>query len=352
MKKGIFYIFLWGISISLYANDTFLSSPDIKSGNRITHQYFCDNRPVTLADIVIFNTPGFSNFLWFKDAEQKVRFTETGRTLHDGEVLFAFQGRGKCFRPLEIHIHIVSEIPAPASIIKADFCEFEKPTLRDVKLKKTDGFLSVFWYTDAAQQGAPVNPGTRLEEGAVYYAFFGIGSCAQGKKVQISIGNTTADAPLVEPQFVCESLCSISDIKAETTTGNLFWFTTDDNSGTPLSGSQILSKDTTYYVFQSLSPCAQSSAVKVLSQEDFQNPQWSFVLHPNPVCGVLHIDFDNSRYDKFMRIFDSNGKILFKDICTSGSSSFDINMKAFSSGAYWVKVVSNGTSQTQKILVE
>ena len=352
MNKGLIYIFLWGFTLSLYANDRLLSPADSKEGNRISHQYFCDDRPVTLADIVVFNTPGFSNILWFKDAGQKEHFTKFDTELQDGEVLYAFQGMGKCFKPLEVHIHIKHEIPTPTTILKADFCEFEQPALKDVKLKKAAGFSSVFWFTDAHQEGAPINPETRLEDGAVYYAFFGIGSCVQGKKVQISIGNTTADAPVVDSQFVCESLCSIYDIKAETTTGNLFWFTTDDNSGTPLSDTQILTPDTTYYVFQSLSACAQSSAVKVLSQEDFQNPQWSFVLHPNPVCGVLHIDFDNTRYDKFVRIFDTHGKVLFKDICLSGTPSFDVNMKAFSSGAYWVKVTSNGASQTQKILVE
>ena len=81
-----------------------------------------------------------------------------------------------------VETSIDDAIPAP--VIDGDIpiavCEGEDITLGELPVFNTDGFDGIYWFSTPDQQpGTELDPATIVEEGVNYYAFQGIGDCAE-----------------------------------------------------------------------------------------------------------------------------------------------------------------------------
>lgn len=84
----------------------------------------------------------------------------------------------------------------------------------------------------------------------------------------------------------------------------------------------------------------------VMSTSDFSTQKIKF--YPNPAKEVIY--FDNTDNKSFsVSVYDVQGKILIEK--TIENSSQSISVSSLNSGVYFVKVKTDSSSQTEKIII-
>ncbi|WP_111683782.1 VPS10 domain-containing protein [Winogradskyella tangerina] len=86
-----------------------------------------------------------------------------------------------------------------------------------------------------------------------------------------------------------------------------------------------------------------------LSVDDFEFE--GLTLYPNPTTDVVNLKWNKSE-DVSIRIFDTQGKVVFYGKSVNLFNGFEINMSSFDAGLYFVKLQSNNGEITKKLILE
>jgi hypothetical protein len=71
-------------------------------------------------------------------------------------------------------------------------------------------------------------------------------------------------------------------------------------------------------------------------------------MYPNPTSGNVSITITSK--DAKLDIYSVKGQLVHKDLLTYGTNNISLN--GFSSGLYMVKITSENTSETKKLLLK
>jgi len=150
----------------------------------------CDDS-LTLADLIIFNTVGYDGIYWYSTETQESGTELPESTLLDnGTTYYAFQaicgcGNNECLGVLPITVNIIENIPAPIGEEDWVFCMNDNLMLSSIGLINTDGFDSIYWFSEDNSSGIPLDPSIITEDETTYYAFQGIGVCSTSLAVTV-----------------------------------------------------------------------------------------------------------------------------------------------------------------------
>jgi len=75
------------------------------------------------------------------------------------------------------------------------------------------------------------------------------------------------------------------------------------------------------------------------------------VIYPNPVKGVLNIDFNEDVNNVSFVLTDISGRIVYNDVLKKGTKK-SMNTQRFPSGMYFLNVIGDKISKKQKIIIE
>lgn len=93
--------------------------------------------------------------------------------------------------------------------------------------------------------------------------------------------------------------------------------------------------------YQNLSPC-------LLATNDFEKD--GFMMYPNPASGQVTIQLDTTQNEVNVEFIDVQGRIILQQKNYSGSS-FTFNIHTLPKGIYFIKVTTNTTSYSQKLII-
>ncbi len=79
------------------------------------------------------------------------------------------------------------------------------------------------------------------------------------------------------------------------------------------------------------------------------NSKNSFIIHPNPASGYVNILVKDQGYNQ-VQLFDTHGSIIIKKDMNQKSIKIDIS--TLRSGVYFVRLISNESSTTQKLIIQ
>jgi hypothetical protein len=248
---------------------------DIPAPTGDSPQQFCaTDTTLTFADIVVYNTTGFSNINWYNANNTTGSPIDPTTPLVAG-TYYAFQGEGSCAVGLEVVVEMVTDIPAPTGDSPQQFCATDTTlTFADIVVYNTTGFSNINWYNANNTTGSPIDPTTPLVAGT-YYAFQGEGSCAVGLEVVVEMV-TDIPAPTGDsPQQFCatDTTLTFADIVVYNTTGfsNINWYNANNTTGSPIDPTTPLVAGT-YYAFQGEGSCAVGLEVVVEMVTDIPAP--------------------------------------------------------------------------------
>ena len=92
------------------------------------------------------------------------------------------------------------------------------------------------------------------------------------------------------------------------------------------------------------------SYVMLLNTDSYDTDK-KITLFPNPTSGVFEINMDAQVQDVDVELYDSNGRIVYKDKFNSSSiNSQKIDISSLSNGIYFIRIKNEQFSQTEKII--
>lgn len=139
---------------------------------------------------------------------------------------------------------------------------------------------------------------------------------------------------------------------------NIKWYSSNGNTNSKLKTPEptlplntVLADNTTYYASQTINGYESKERLAVttklsLSTADFVLP--NFKLYPNPVKNIVTIS-NTSAIDELTFVSVKGDVILTKQI---NSLNSEIDLSNFSKGIYFLKIKSEGTEKTVKIIKE
>jgi hypothetical protein len=98
-----------------------------------------------------------------------------------------------------------------------------------------------------------------------------------------------------------------------------------------------------------------SNSTKVISVNCTGNQNFNMTVADNSLDGTIDVSFNSVvDVDYLLTVIDANGKIVFSKLIKSDSdlTNISINTVSFAQGIYFVKVVSNVNSHSQKIMIK
>lgn len=217
--------------------------------------YFCEAENVTLNDMLVSNTDGYSDIYWFLENNTSGEVLALDTFLENETTYYAFQAIDDAAESLTVTVYITASILAPTGEYDQHYTISENPTLADLEVYNTDGFDTILWFTDH-NQTTELSPNTPLVDETTYYAFQGFGNCANGLAVQTCgfipapLGDTT--------QYFCElSNATIADLFANNTYGfdEILWYAVCCpilGYDIPISPDTLLENGVTYYANQGI----------------------------------------------------------------------------------------------------
>lgn len=81
------------------------------------------------------------------------------------------------------------------------------------------------------------------------------------------------------------------------------------------------------------------------------SPEFEVTIHPNPFSSIINIQH-NSEDDINVNIFDTAGKLVYKDLLNVTGPNHSINLETLSSGVYLVNLKSNQLTYFTKLIKE
>lgn len=184
-----------------------------------------------------------------------------------------------------------------------------------------------------------------------YYFFYnwkfntGDNECKSDRiEVEVTV-NPAPDAPMGEETQYFVLGETLENLEVSGT--NLTWYA-DANSTSELPSTTALVDGTTYYVSQNNGECESAllaiTVYKELGTSDLNGAE--FTYYPNPVKDVLNISA-KSNVSK-IEIFEMSGKQILSQ--NAEDKNIKLNLSTLSGGVYIVKVTSDKTTETFKII--
>ncbi|MBV6879832.1 T9SS type A sorting domain-containing protein [Epilithonimonas ginsengisoli] len=152
------------------------------------------------------------------------------------------------------------------------------------------------------------------------------------------------DAPTGEATQYFTSGETLENLEVSGT--NLTWYS--NQNGTVIPATTPLVNNTTYYVSQNNGQCeSEVFAITVYNQLGFSDiNKAEFTYYPNPVKDVLNIA-GKSDVSK-VEMFELSGKNILSQ--NAKAKNVQLNLSTFASGVYILKVTSDKTTETFKII--
>ncbi len=320
-----------------------------------TEQYFCSSDNNMLDAIIVNTTTG--TVFWFDSNDNTSTPLPITTPLIGGTTYYAFESLNTDETSLAVTIHLLTEIPAP--IYNGDFFGCDSGfTLNDLSVINTDDFTTIYWFADADQLNLLSN-NTPIINGATYYAFQGIGSCAQPTAVSIEL-DEPIPAPIGETeQTFCEGENSLlEDLEIFNTSGyQSFFYFSDITQITPLPNDTLLENGITYYVFQGIGSCAEPLTVttQIINDENCtvnvsEQLLNSFTVFPNPTKNNLTIKTANALLDTEIIISDFRGRIVLKKSVLITNTALNIDVSNLENNIYFITLINQQNKSTQKFV--
>jgi len=165
--------------------------------------------------------------------------------------------------------------------------------------------------------------------------------------------------PLPEPDFTYTSnYLEVSFNNSSADAESYYWNFGDGNSSVEMNPVHLYQAEGEYLVSLTgksglcgditLSRTINVVAVSVAPAE-FEG---FLSVYPNPSSGLVTVEIDHNRGSELsMEILDVNGKIVYADIFHSGSGAEDIDLASFSSGIYFVRIISKDYFGIKKLIL-
>ena len=258
---------------------------------------------ITLADLDVFNTDGYTDIYWFADPFQNTALPPS-TNVEDGVTYYAFQAVDPDALYLEVLVEMIPYMPAPTGDSVQYFTAGCAMHLSDAAVFNTSGYDQIIWYTDCSgcgPIGEPIDPNTLVQNGDVYYATQGINDCCPGC-LEITfqaippIPAPTGDADQYFTEGMNFTLCDAAVFNTAGYDG-IYWFA-DAQQCTEIDPSIEVEDGDVYYAFQGVCNCMTECQCILPLQVSFHTlpigvaeKKELFRVYPNPVTGVLKLDF-------------------------------------------------------------
>ncbi|HIP47900.1 MAG TPA: T9SS type A sorting domain-containing protein [Lutibacter sp.] len=327
----IFFFFIIAFQIQINASNlSKLAEPtfSIPAPTGASPQAHCQQSdgsfPFTLADLVVFNTQGYSEIFWFADTDQNIALPAT-TSLEDGVIYYAFQAVDPSAAYLEVEVQMIPYIPAPLGDAEQYFCYEQTWTLNDVVVENTVGYTDIYWLDNTpCQGGQPVDPNTIINDGDIYFAVQGVNGCCPGTlEVTIFIPDPYPAPNGDSDQYFTEgTYFTLSDAEVYNTGSfdGVYWFSTPtQEAGSEVDPDTIVNDGDMYYAFQGIG-CGNCQCFLHLEVTFHmipigvtENKESFFNIYPSPANDVLTISFDTMINNLTLRITDANGKLVYTE---------------------------------------
>jgi hypothetical protein len=206
---------------------------------------------------------------------------------------------------------------------------------------------SLQWYA-VAINGTALATSTALATGT-YYVSQTLNSCESTRTSVAVTVNTTAAPTGVSPQTLALANATIANLVVSPT--NVVWYGSllDATSGTnALLSSTALKTGATYYAVSIAGGCSSSplaiSTTATLGTEGFDTANFNF--YPNPTSGILNINYSKKIAE--VSVVNLLGQVVLNK--KTNTTEVEIDLSSFPIATYLIKVVSEGKTQTIKVL--
>ena len=76
------------------------------------------------------------------------------------------------------------------------------------------------------------------------------------------------------------------------------------------------------------------------------------VIYPNPASGKATVEIEGLNASARLIVTDLQGRILSSDDLQSGASRYEMDLTGFASGVYYIRIVTDNSVSTQKLIVK
>ncbi len=267
----------------------------------------CSDNGHTLGDLLVYNTVGYESIYWFSTPTQdEGSLLDPTTEIEEDTTYYAFQAIGcsdGCAEALEVTVQMEDPIPPVTGDTNQYFCASANPTVADLVAYNTDGYDYILWYAICCpnDESEALDPDLLLEDGVNYYAHQGISHYCNYGYFRTTVHLETIPAPAGEQIQTHCCGATFADLYVYPTGDfdTIYWFASDDNTGTPISITEVLDTNT-YFAFQSLDECAESLEVNVQCQTPPPSPVGESEQYLNHCDGISLSDllvFNTEGYD-------------------------------------------------------
>lgn len=307
-----------------------------------------------------FLTDGISSFDIVDNGDGEVYISYIGtstskieRRDYDGNVL------GNILEPGVVNFIQQIEIEEPGVILAAVFSIISGGNQNGLyRFSETDGSILDFWNEGNLRGVAKLGNGEILWTSAAGVHSLdpatGISTLISGGSGQFFgrlnlDGCTAPPAPTGEPEQAFAEGATLADIVVDPT--DVTWFA---NEADALAGTNALPLNTvlvdgeTYYAVNIVDGCLSTPfAVTItitLSLDDIDN--YNLSVYPNPTNNILYVDYNQT----ISEVVISNllGQTVF--VQKANATSVEIDLSRLSNATYLVKIVSEGSARTVKVI--
>ena len=235
-----------------------------------------------------------------------------------------------------------------------DICQWEQVTFTDESVNATS------WEWDFGEGAAPVTSTTQGPH-SVYYTTPG------PKTVSLTINGSLTETKenLISVSVIPEADFSFggNGLTVEFTNNSAnatsyLWDFGDGNTGTDNNPTHTYATAGTYTVTLTATYlyCEDDVSHDVMVpltgiiESGYNN---DFSIFPNPNNGIFNIKFENNFIPEKIQVFDHSGRNIFNlDSFESETSQISIDLHSVESSIYYLKIVSQGKSVTEKIIIK
>ena len=218
----------------------------LEAPNIASHQSFCDNGNLTLADIA---TNGNTNIIWYNQSSGGDTLL-LNTPLANGTSYYAAQTAGTCQSTARTAVFVTFGNTSPDSVIIDSpqyFCQ--GALIGNIAVPHNQ----IVWYA-AKTGGDTLSRETMLSHGAIYYAAHKAGDCESEKRTPVLIYLTAFGKPEApSPQSNCAGKKTLADL---TIIGSgIVWYDAEIGGNVLLPTTSLVSGKT-YYAAQTAVNCA------------------------------------------------------------------------------------------------
>ena len=228
-----------------------------------------------------------------------------------------------------------------------EFCD--GATIEDLEATGSD----IQWY-DEATGGNVLSDSDVLVDGESYYASQTVSGCESQDRLEIEviIANPTITGDVNQIITVVDSSdATVDDLVVSPT--NVTWYATENDAlseTNPLPGSTVIENGESYYAVYTEDGCTSEPfqvnvAVDVLANLEGIDSE-ELKCYPNPTSGNFNISY-NKPISEYSIISLSGQTIERKRV---DSKDFQIDLSSLSEGSYFLKIVSNNSIKTIKVV--